>query len=110
MSTVSDWATCCAHCGHIEPSNLVEIEADKSCTVGAVYVHKDDCKAHECGVEHDMFMALWNARTHMELNDVLLRRADESLCDAMTPYINHRLTDSSFFVVNNQHNQFWKEE
>ncbi len=105
---VSEWAFCCAHCGHIEPSNMAEMEADESCTIGAVYVHNDDCRARECGVEHDMFMALWNARTHMEMNGVLLSRANESLCDAMTPYINRRLTDSSFFVIKNQCDQFWR--
>lgn len=104
--TVSEWATCCAHCGWIEPSNMADIENDESCTIGAVYVHKDDCRAHENGVEHEMFMALWNARTHMEMNDVLLRRANESLTEAMTPYIKNQLDDSSFFVNRNA-DKFW---
>lgn len=107
--TVSDWAYCCAHCGWIEPSNISDIESDDSCTIGAVYVHKDDCRAHHNGVEHEMFMALWNARIHMEMNDVLLKRANENLTDAMKLYINNQLDESSFFV-NRERDKFWINE
>ena len=106
MTTVSDLAFCCAHCGFLEPDNIKEVEADESCTIGCVYVHKDDCRAHENGVEHDLFMALWNARIHMELNDVLLKRANESLINAMRPYIENQLSDDSFFVRKNPA-KFW---
>ena len=106
MTTVSNLAFCCAHCGFLEPANIEEIENDESCTVGCVYVHKDDCRAQENGVEHDLFMALWNARIHMELNDVLLRRANENLINAMRPYIENQLSDESFFVKK-EPSKFW---
>lgn len=105
---VSDLAECCAHCGWVEPSNMEDIENDESCTIGAIYIHKEDCRAHENGVEHGMFMALWNARIHMEMNDVLLRRANESLVEAMTPYIRNQLDSSSFFITRN-HDKFWAD-
>lgn len=108
MIAVSDWATCCAHCGWLEPSNMQEIENDESCTIGAIYVHGAECRAHENGTEHDMFMALWNARIHMEMNDVLLRRAEESLNSAMIPYIKNQLTEDSFFV-NRELSKFWED-
>ena len=104
--TVSDWAVCCAHCGWIEPSNIKDIENDESSSIDGVYVHSEDCRAHENGVEHDMFMALWNARIHMEMNDVLLRRANENLTDAMKLYINNQLDESSFFVKMEK-DKFW---
>ena len=104
MTTVSDLSYCCAHCGWLEPDNIKDIEEDDS--IGCVYVHKDDCIAHENGIEHDLFMALWNARTHMESNDVLLRRANENLIDAMRPYIKNQLSDESFFVRKNP-SKFW---
>ena len=113
--TVSDWATCCAHCGWLEPSNMSDIESDienniendESFTIAAaVYVHRDDCRANHNGVEHEMFMALWNARIHMEMNDVLLRRANENLTDAMKLYINNQLDESSFFVKREK-DKFW---
>jgi len=106
MTTVSNLASCCAHCGWLEPENIKDIENDESCTTGCVYVHRDDCRAHENGVEHDLFMALWDARIHMEQNDVLLRRANEELTDAMRPYINNQLSDESFFVEKNP-SKFW---
>lgn len=106
---VSDWAKCCAHCGWIEPSNMDDIEGDESCTAGGVYVHKADCRAMHNGVEHELFMALWNARIHMKMNDVLLRRADESITDAMRLYINNQLDETSFFV-NRESDKFWVEE
>jgi len=106
---VSDLAHCCAHCGWIEPSNMDDIESDQSCTIGAVYTHKSDCRAHENdGVEHKMFMSLWNARIHMEMNGVLLRRAEESINEAMTCYIKNQLNDDSFFV-NRESSKFWLE-
>ena len=98
MTTVSDWAVCCAHCGFIEPSNLEDIESDETCMTGGVYVHKDDCCAHECGLEHDLFMGLWNARIHMQMNDVLLRRMSEELAQKMKPFIEKRLNDDSYFI------------
>lgn len=107
MDTVSDWATCCANCGWLEPSNMSDIEKDLSCTIGAVYVHNKDCRAHENGIEHDLFMALWNARIHMDMNDVLLRRANESLTGAMIPYIKNQLNETSFFV-NREKDKFWE--
>lgn len=96
--TVSDHAKFCAHCGWLEPLNLEEIENDENCTVGGAYVHKEDCRAMECGHEHGLFIALWNARIHMQMNDVLLRRANESIVDAMRPYIKSRLNEDSYFV------------
>lgn len=104
--TVSEWSKCCAHCGWLEPSNIEDIEQDESCTIGGVFIHKEDCRAHENGVEHEMFMALWNARTHMKLNDVLLRRANESLTEAMELFIKNQLDESSFFV-NREQDKFW---
>lgn len=107
--TVSDWAFCCAHCGWIESSNMKEIESDESCTIGAFYTHNSDCRARENVVDHKMFMALWNARIHMDINDVLLRRAEESLNDAMIPYIKNQLSSDSFFV-NKEPSKFWMNE
>lgn len=106
---ISDWAECCAHCGSIEPSNMDDIANDESCTIGAVYVHKDDCRAMHNGVEHNLFMALWNARIHMQMNDVLLRRANENITDAMKLYIKNQLAESSFFV-NSESDKFWIED
>ena len=107
--TVSDWAKCCAHCGWIEPSNMEEIEADESCAIGGAYVHNEDCRAHQNGFEHELFMALWNARIHMEMNDVLLRRANESITVAMTYYIKNQLDETSFFV-NREQDKFWVDK
>lgn len=104
---VSDWAECCAHCGWLEPTNMQEIENDESCTVRAVYEHLPNCEPVLNKVEHGMFMALWNARTHMKMNDVLLRRAEASLTDAMKPYISDMLDESSFFV-NQEPDKFWE--
>lgn len=98
MTTVSDWSVCCAHCGFIEPSNLEDIEADETCQTSGVYVHKESCRAHECGLEHDLFMGLWNARIHMQMNDVLLRRINEELAQKMKPFIEKRLNDDSYFI------------
>ena len=104
--TVSDWAKCCAHCGWLEPDNIRDLENDESCTLNATYSHRPECKAVLNVVEHRMFIALWNARIHMEMNDVLLRRAEESLTEAMIPYILSRLDGSSFFV-NQEPDKFW---
>lgn len=107
--TVSDWAKCCAQCGWIEPLNIEEIEGDETCTIAGVYAHREDCRAHQNGVEHELFMALWNARIHMEVNDVLSRRANESLTEAMTCYIKNQLGETSFFARREQ-DKFWEEQ
>lgn len=108
MVTVTDWATCCAHCGFIEPSNMADIEADESCTTGAVYVHKKECRAMECGVEHRLFMSLWNSRTHMVMNDMLLNRINEEINKGLKPFIDARLTKDSHFIKS-EPSRFWED-
>jgi hypothetical protein len=110
MNTISEFAKCCAHCGWIEPSNIDEILNDFTSSVGGVYVHNEECIAMENdGVEHDLFMALWNARTHIKINDFLLPRAKDSLERAMTAYIKNQLNSESWFCIREQ-DKFWTGE
>ena len=45
----------------------------------------------------------------MEMNDVLLRRANESLTVSMTYYIKNQLDETSFFV-NREQDKFWVDK
>ena len=91
MNTVSQLATYCAHCGHIEPIN-----GDKCETEALVFVHLDDCKCMDNEMAHQMFNALANAMTHMKANDCLLRRAEESATSAMQPLADQYLDKNSY--------------
>ena len=91
MNTVSQLATYCAHCGHIEPVNGGRCE-----TESLVFVHFDDCRCTENEISHQMFNALANAMTHMEANDCLLRRATESATSAMQPFADEYLNENSY--------------
>lgn len=97
-NTVSNLASYCANCGHIEPINLDDFHKS-DCTIGLVYVHDDKCMVMDNAMAHDMFIALWNAETHMRDNDALLRRASESLTEAMQPFIDEYLNESSHYVL-----------
>lgn len=88
--TVSENATYCAHCGHIEP----EYTAGNG---SMVFVHKDDCKVMGNELAHGMFNALANAMTHMDANECLLRRAEGNIVSAMEPFAEKYLNDNSFF-------------
>ena len=91
MNTVSQLATYCAHCGHIEPEN-----DDISESEALVFVHLDDCMCSYNEMAHQMFNALANAMTHMKANDCLLRRAEESATAAMQPFADQYLVKSSY--------------
>lgn len=97
MRVVSDWAEYCAHCGHIEPENLEESIASDG-VIGLVYQHKYNCTAYTDKIAHDMFVALWNAETHMKDNDVWLRRAAENIERAMKPFEEKWLSEDSHYV------------
>lgn len=96
---VSDWAFCCAHCGWLEPDNLTDIEKQECGEVMAVFTHKDECKVKNVPGAHELFMSLWNARIHMEMNDVLLRRIDATTREPMQNYVNENLNEESYFII-----------
>jgi hypothetical protein len=91
MNIVSQLATYCAHCGHIEPVN-----EDVSESESLVFVHLDDCMTSYNEMAHQMFNALANAMTHMKANDCLLRRAEESVTSAMKPFADQYLVENSY--------------
>ena len=89
--TVSDLASYCAHCGHIEPINAEKFESES-----LVFVHLGDCRCTENAQAHEMFNALANAMTHMRANECLLRRAQEAATKAMQPFADEYLNENSF--------------
>ena len=91
MITVSQLATYCAHCGHIEP-----VSEDVSESESLVFVHLDDCTTSYNEMAHQMFNALANAMTHMKANDCLLSRAEESATSAMKPFADQYLVKGSY--------------
>ena len=100
MSTVvSDWAECCAHCGWLEPNNMAELDQDESCTIVPIIVHKVGCGVAHHPEAHELFMSLWNSRTHMEMNEVLLRRIDENTREVMQKFVDRHLTEESYFIA-----------
>ncbi len=96
---VSDWAFCCAHCGWLEPDNLADIEKQECGEIMAVITHQGECTVKDNPDAHELFMSLWNARTHMEMNDVLLRRIDENTRESMQKYVNENLNEKSYFIT-----------
>lgn len=95
--TVSQNATYCAHCGHIEPSKAEQFTNDKLIEVGAlVFIHLDNCKCMDNEMAHQMFNALANTMIHMDSNECLLRRAEENIINAMMPFSEMYLNDNSF--------------
>ena len=84
---VSHEAYYCAHCGHLEPINPED--------QNFVYVHNDDCRCHLDFIAHDMFLALANAMTHMDLNEVLLSRAESNITKSMIPFRDKYLKPNS---------------
>ena len=87
--TVSENATYCAHCGHIEPAHRLN--------GSMVFVHKDDCRVADNELAHSMFNSLANAMTHMDANECLLRRSEGNIISAMKPFAEKYLNDNSFF-------------
>lgn len=106
--TVSDLAYYCAHCGHLEPTNEKEFD-ESDCTIGLVYVHKDDCKVGENLMLNDLFMAAINSRTNAIMNECNGRRHNQMIADGVSDFIHEYLTPSSHFMKWNPE-KWWNDK
>lgn len=93
MNTVSNESFYCAHCGHIEPTNLNDVIEGNANSF--VYAHKESCGAINDSIAHDMFVALANSMTHMRMNDALTSRIEDHITNSMAAFADFYLTTDS---------------